>query len=300
MSIGFLSAGELYALSCAVIWAVAVILFRKSGASIAPVALNFFKNVIGLALFVVTLPLLGVPFFPPSASLSDWISLIVSGVLGIALADSLFFASLNRLGAGNAAIVDCLYSPFVVLCAFLYLREPISSVVLLAMLLMTAAILVGTWQPRSPRSPAERKRLVEGIALGAVGILLMAVGVVLAKPVLEHADGWWVTTMRLAAGVAFLAVQAATPRHRASVIDAFRPNRMWWISVPGGVIGCYFAMITWILGMKYTLASTASVLNQSSTLFVVLLAAVFLGERLTFRKGAAVGLAVVGAVIVSW
>ena len=166
--------------------------------------------------------------------------------------------------------------------------------------LVPAAILVGTWQPKSLRAATDRREVVKGITLGVVGILLMALGVVLAKPVLEHANAWWVTTTRLAAGLAFLTIQAATTRHRADVIAALRPSRTWLVSVPAGVIGCYLAMILWILGMKHTLASTASVLNQSSTLFVLLLAAVYLHERLNWRKGAAVGLAIVGALIASW
>jgi drug/metabolite transporter (DMT)-like permease len=299
MSLGFLSAGELYSLSCAFIWAIAVILFRVSGERTEPVALNLFKNAVGLLLFVVTLPLIGVPFLPDGTSTADLVALTISGVVGIGIADSLFFASLNRLGAGNTAIVDSLYSPFVILCAFVYLHEPIGAKVLASMALMTAAILVGTWEPSLPKGSEERKRVTAGILLGVLGVFLMAIGLVIVKPVLEHADAWWVATMRLVAGTAFLAIQGFLPRHRASVLAILRPSRAWRVAVPAGIIGCYLAMITWIAGMKLTLASIASVLNQTSTLFVVLFAAVVLKERLTWRRGAAVAMAFVGAVLVS-
>ena len=300
MKLGFLSTGELYSLSCAAIWAVGVILFRLSGERVAPVALNLFKNSVGLLLFLLTLPLLGIPLLPEDATSADLWAMAFSGVVGIGIADSLFFASLNRLGAGNSAIVDSLYSPFVILSAFLYLHEPIGWKVIAAMVLMTAAILVGTWEPNVPERSAQRKQVAAGIGLGVGGILLMAIGLVAVKPVLEHANAWWVTTMRLVFGTAFLAVQGALPKHRAAVIDTFRPSRAWRVSVPAAVIGCYLAMITWIAGMKLTLASVASILNQTSTIFVVLLAAVFLKERLTSRRLAAVLMAFVGAVLVTW
>ena len=300
MSLGFFSAGELYSLSCAVIWAVGVILFRVSGESVSPVALNLFKNSVGLILFLVTLPIIGVPFFPATTTSTDVLALVLSGVVGIGVADSLFFAALNRLGAANSAIVDCLYSPFVILCAFAYLHEPIGWQVLVAMVLMTAAILVGTWQPGMTDRSKDRRTVLVGVAFGVAGVFLMAVGLVIVKPVLEHANAWWVTTMRLIAGTAFLAIQGALPRHRAAVVSILRPGRAWRVAVPAGVIGCYLAMITWISGMQLTLASIAGVLNQSSTLFVVLLAAIFLKERLTLRKGVAVVMAFGGAVLVSW
>ena len=289
--------GEVYSLVCALIWAVGVILFRKSGEHVSPVALNLFKNAVGLGLFLVTLPLLGVPLIPEQASWRDWTALVASGVIGIAVADSMFFASLNRLGAGNVAIVDSLYSPFVIVCAFVYLREPVTASVLGAMVLVTAAILVGTWRPRMP---GVRRQVVGGVALGLGAVFFMAVALVLLKPVLAHSDPWWVTTVRLMAGTAFLAVQAAGKRHRADVWRSFRPGRGWLVTVPAALVGCYLAMITWIWGMKYTYASTASILNQMSTIFVLVLAAIFLRERVTMRRAAAVAMAFAGAVLVSW
>lgn len=300
MSLGFFSTGEVYSLSCALLWATGVILFRISGQRVSPVALNLFKNSVGLLLLAITLPILGVPYLPTTATTGDWVALAVSGAVGIGVADTLFFASLNRLGAGGSAIVDSLYSPFVILSAFIYLHESIGWNVILSMVLMSAAILIGTWQPaRSPRV-GDRRATTTGIALGVAGVLLMSLGLVIVKPVLEHANAWWVTTVRLVAGVLFLTIQGALPKHRKQVLAILRPGPAWRVAVPAGIIGCYLAMITWIYGMKLTLASVASVLNQASTLFVVVLAAIFLKERITLRKGVAVAMAFGGAVLVSW
>ena len=46
--------GELYALICAVCWALAVILFKHAGNSLTAQGLNLTKNVIGAALLVPT------------------------------------------------------------------------------------------------------------------------------------------------------------------------------------------------------------------------------------------------------
>ena len=50
-------------------------------------------------------------------------ALFASGVVGIAVADTLVFAGLNILGAGRAAVVDCSYAPILVLFSFLLLGE---------------------------------------------------------------------------------------------------------------------------------------------------------------------------------
>lgn len=292
----FFRTGEFFSVACAVLWSAATVLFRKSGERVPPVALNLFKDAVALVLFLVTLPLVGVSLFPAEASASDWILLLVSGAIGIGIADTIFFGALNRLGAGRLAIVNALYSPLVVLVAVFYPGEPMGPQALLAMGLMVAAILVGTWEGGvRGGTPAERRQAARGVALGAVAMLLMAVAIVAVKPILDASDPWWATTVRLLGGLAFLVIHGLTPAQRPGVLAAFRPGRSWRVTVPAAVVGSYLAMIVWIAGMKYTYASTAAILNQTSTLFTPLLAAAFLGEHLTPRRLLGVGLALAGA-----
>jgi len=294
-----LQSGEFSAAFCALLWAFAVILFRRSGESVPPVALNVFKTFLALALFLLTLPIVGVPLFGPQTTPDDWTLLLVSGVLGIAVADTLFFASLNRLGAGRSAIVDCTYSPLVVLCSFVYLSEPLGPGLLVGMGLMAAAILVGAWQPGAPVPAGARRDLHLGVGLGVLAMLSMAVGVVIAKPVIDRVDPWWATTVRLIGGAAVLAAQGLLPRHRRAVLAVLRPGPVWRVAVPGAVLGNYIALLFWILGFKYTQTTIASVLNQLSTIFVLVLATLFLKEPLTPRKATAVGMGMAAGLVVS-
>ncbi|HEB83548.1 MAG TPA: hypothetical protein ENI92_00960, partial [Bacteroidetes bacterium] len=51
---------------------------------------------------------------------------------------------------------------------------------------------------------------------------------------------------------------------------------------------------------KYTQASTASALNQTSSVFIFFLAAVLLREQLSRRAGFALALAMIGAMMVTF
>ncbi len=297
MNFDFAHAGEFYSALCALLWAVAIILARKSGEHVAPVPLNFFKGVVGLVLFLITLPIVGVSYWPESATFTDLAILMISGAIGIGTADSIFFASLNRLGAGRSAIVDCLYSPFIIIGAFFYLREPVGPELLLALALMVVAILVGTWKPDRIDSEEQRKQLRSGVLLGILAMALMAVGIVMAKPVLDRSDPWWSTTARLVGGVILLTIQGFTRRHRKESIRCFRPGPLWKLIMPTAVMAAYLAMFFWIAGMTYTETTTASFLNQLSTIFVLVLATFFLKESLTIRKTIAILLGFAGGVI---
>jgi drug/metabolite transporter (DMT)-like permease len=127
----------------------------------------------------------------------------------------------------------------------------------------------------------------------------MAIGVILTKPVLDRSPLLWATTIRmLGAVVAIVLLSAFSPRHR-KLWRALVPSSNWRIIVPASVLGTYVAMLVWLGGMKYTQASTASILNQTSAVFVLPVAALVLGESITRKKLLAVLLALTGIALVT-
>jgi drug/metabolite transporter (DMT)-like permease len=297
MNFEFLHSGEIFSTLSALAWAFAVILYRKSGEQISPFALNLFKNTLVIVLFGSTMVLLGVPFFPADQTVSDWVYLLVSGAIGIGIADSVFFASLNRLGAGRSAIVDCLYSPFVILCSFVFLSEPVGLSLLVGVSLIIAGIMVGTWKPAHIDSPTELRQIRVGILLGIVAMLLMAVGIVMAKPVITDSNPWWASSVRVIGGLALLGIQAVIRSDKKEIVRTFTPGPLWKVTVPATLVGSFVANFFWIVGMKYTYATIASVLNQLSCLFVLVFATAFLGEPLTGRKSIAIVLGFAGGMV---
>ncbi len=117
--------GSILSLCAAFFWASAVILFKKSGEVFSPISLNIYKSIVALILISLTMLVLDIPFFPDKP-LNDWVILSVSGFFGITLADMFFFMSLEKLGAGLVAIVECLYLPCVILLSFIILGENLS------------------------------------------------------------------------------------------------------------------------------------------------------------------------------
>jgi len=82
------------------------------------------------------------------------------------------------------------------------------------------------------------------------------------------------------------------------LFSLFRPQRLWRVVVPAAILGNCIALYLWLAGYKYIPAHTAAILNQTSTLFIVLIAVFVLGEKLTRRTAAAVVLGFGGCVIV--
>jgi len=235
-------------------------------------------------------PLFGV------APLEDYLILMASGVMAIAISDTLLHMALNRVGAGINAIVSALYSPFIILFAVLLLGEGLNGWKLGGMALIVTGVII-TSQARVPEGMT-RSSLVVGIFLGIASTATLALGIVFAKPVLERSDVIWATAVRqIGALAALLPVALALPRRRRR-FSVFKPDRSWRHALPGTVLGSYLALILWIGGMKFTEAGTAAILNQTSTVYTLILASIFLGEAFTIRKILAAVLAVAGVLLV--
>jgi drug/metabolite transporter (DMT)-like permease len=287
--------GEFFALACALVWAVAVLFFRKSGLTVAPFPLNLFRVTVSLVLFAVTLLVLRRPLWGV-APWQDYAVLMASGVMAIAISDTLFHLALNRVGAGINAIVNALYSPFIVLFAMIMLGETLDGRTLAGMILIVTGVIITT-QARTPEGMT-RGALVVGILYGVASMATLALGIVFAKPVLERSDIIWATAVRQVGALAvLLPVALALPRRRAR-FAVFCPDGNWRFTLPGTFLGSYLALILWIGGMKLTEAGTAAILNQTSTVYILVLASIFLKEPFTRRKLLAAVLAIAGVLLV--
>ena len=83
------------------------------------------------------------------------------------------------------------------------------------------------------------------------------------------------------------------------VIQKFKQGLTNQYVILGAFLGTYLSVIFWLAGYKYTLAGKAAIYNQLSTVFIIILARVFLKEPMTSKKIIGVSLAIFGAMIVS-
>lgn len=287
--------GEFFSLSCALAWASAVILFKKSGEHLQPFSLNLIKNAMVLPLFAFTVLAVEGSTLPPIPP--DHLAIVLlSGLLGIAAGDTLYFHALNSIGASRMAVAQALYSPSVILLSFVYLGERLGVWQFVGVGLVLGGIVLVTWS-RDRRS-ADARALRIGVAWAVFSVFLMALGVVLAKPMLEQYSFLWVVTLRVVAGFVGMLVIAVARRQLASLWNDYRGVTHWRTIVAGAVVGTYISMMLWLAGYKYTQASIAAVLNELAAVFILPLAAIFLKEQVRPRQVFGVALALAGVVLV--
>ncbi len=224
--------------------------------------------------------------------------MFISGALGIGISDTMFFKSLNLLGAGMSAIVDCLYSPFIIGLALIFLQENMSFLQIIGVVMIISAVLTATHT--KGRGKISRHNLAWGIFWGVLAMATMAVGIVMIKPLLERSPLLWVTQIRLLSGTIILLVILLFHRSRQQIISSLYSMRSWHYTLSGSFFGAYLSMICWLAGMKLTQASTAAALNQTSNIFIFVFAAIFLKETINIQRIIAIIMAIAGVFIVTF
>tara|TARA_B100000683_G_scaffold59389_1_gene57488 strand:- start:268 stop:1140 length:873 start_codon:yes stop_codon:yes gene_type:complete len=285
--------GDLYAVITAVCWSSAVILFDISTKNFTAIQLNVLKNFIGVFGFILTIVLFSIP--SPNFSQQDIFTLALSGFLGILIADGLFLESLRRLGSGISAVVSTVYTPTVFIIAFILFNETIKPQSYIGGSLVLVGITISVFH--YPNT-IKKKDLYIGILFGLMANILTAYSVLIIKPIMKNNPVVYVALYRFSVGLFFGIIINLVKSRSQTVIQKFKQGLTNQYVIFGALLGTYLSVIFWLAGYKYTLAGRAAIYNQLSTVFIIILARIFLKEPMTSKKIIGVSLAIFGAMIV--
>jgi drug/metabolite transporter (DMT)-like permease len=237
---------------------------------------------------------MGEPFIPDLAP-STWTRLIISAILGISIADTMFAAALNRLGASLQALADCIYAPSVAFVGLLMFGEGLSPMELIGGALVVSGVFVGMVVTREIKHPRD---LVLGTLLAAGAHIIMAVGILMVRDVIREGSLVWVSGFRFAVATLALGIFSLIKGEGKTLFLGFQKRDIWKLTIPMALLGPFLATLFWIAGFKYETVGRAAIYNQLSTVFIIILAWLILKEHMTARKVIGVVLAIAGAVVV--
>jgi drug/metabolite transporter (DMT)-like permease len=271
--------GIIAILLSSVILAMEFIFFRLSSEKLTNFAVNTGKNVVGFTAFSLTLLILGKRFFPDIPP-NHYYLLLVSGFIGIGLGDLLFIRSLAILGAGLNAIVGCLYTPFLIIGAVLFLGESISVLLIIGGILVIGGIVISSLD----KIEYLPDKLWLGIFLGAMGMGLTVVGVIIIKHLLSQYNLFWINWIRFIGGLFFYLIYIGVVRDKKALFRGLRNRHNLKVLFVGGFLGAYLAIIMWTLSLALLDASLVAVVNQLTVIVIIALAYFILKEPITLKK----------------
>ncbi len=262
------------ALGSAASWALGSVLFKKLGDELPPVALTFAKGVTGAALLGLALGPMGFS----EIELRPLTLLVLSGLLGIAVGDTLFFMALRNLGAHSVVVLLTLGQVFTLLLAVAWLGERPGGADWAGIVLILAGVTLVLWVRLSGEGGSTG---LAGIGWGLAAVVCMAVSIIVAKEALATTGSVEAAFIRMCAGTAGIFLFAGPTRQLMGFLKPLREPRfagLFLLSVAVVTFGGFWLSL---FAIKEVDVAVANTLGSTEPLFVLPLAAFVLRESIT-------------------
>ena len=284
------SFGILFAIGASIFWSITVTILKPVTQNISPFLINPIKNSIGFILFFILFISTSTPLWYSHLYNYEYAIILISGALGMVLGDTVFIYALNKIGANRVAIVDS-FSPVVIhIYSILLLSNQELSIMQISGFFITiAGLLILTYENDYDDIDYKTKRFGIALVLGAMACT--GGGVVFLKTVLERIaepglDGiklnLWGTAFRLIPGVVLSWIIFSFQKDRYQLLKPLKDKNNYRPLIIASILGPFLALGCWILGYAFiSKPSVASIIGQTSVIFIVILSWLFLKEKIT-------------------
>jgi drug/metabolite transporter (DMT)-like permease len=281
--------GPLACLSAACLWAFALTWFRPVIARHGAVATNFQKCTLALIVFVaVQLVTHGFALPPGFHDMGgdDWRALLLSGFLGMVVADTFGFLAVVRIGAPLSLLVHLL-SPFVSgMLAWIRLGEHMAPDEWLGVSVTVIGIALAIPWRGSPHIES-RRQLRLGLLFAFLAMVTNSSAIVWTKPAFEHMGVLPVSSFRLLVCVLVLGGVQLFRGQGRQLLAPIRDVQLRRAMLLATLLGTVGAFSLYNLGIQRSNAGVAAALSGTSPLFAIPVAWLF--EKIRPRKIAVLG-----------
>ena len=276
--------GEIAAICAAVVWAVATWIYSQFSHRFSAMQLNIVKGIIASAMMLVVMPFLpqGIPTQIEPLHLAV---LAVSGVIGIAIGDSAYFAALKRIGPNKTLLLESLAPPLSGVLALVFLGSELTLQSWLGVVVTTAAVTFVVFQPSS----AGEETNWSGIGFGLLASVCQASGVVISHYALVAGDlpPLLGALIRLSIGVLVvcLVIKVVEPEPFKGIkqhIQEMGNKAMGWLLL-AIFVGTFLALWLQQIALKYANPAIAQTLIATSPLFILVIYAIK-GEKVGVKS----------------
>lgn len=282
--------GILAALGSAASWSIGAVLFKQLGESLSSFAMTLMKGAVSVVLLGIATLLVG---GDANIGSDAYLYLVLSGILGIALSDTFFFSALKEVSPQSLTLLLTVGQVITALLAVLLLGETLPPQGWAGIALIVTGITIGMLQSFADKGCSS----LRGILFGLISILSMAVAVILTKKGLHNTSTLYATFIRMLAGTVGMFMVGVATRRLGGWVSPFRDWKLAWKFALSVCIITFGGFWLAIVAFKHTSVAVANSLIATEPIFVLLMASIFLKERVTLQAAAGAATATVGVIV---
>lgn len=291
--------GEIFALMAALFWSIAVVIFRSLSQNISPFLINALKNTIALICFIILLYILKIPLWNDSFTNAEYIKFIISGFLGMGIADAVFIYALSKIGANRIAILNCFEPVVIYFLTLLFLSGNwLTGIETIGFIIVIISILIISYERDINDIPSKVKQ--QGLILQICAILFSSISMVMIKNILNDYKAepnviLWIAVFRLFIGFLISWTIFLFLKDSKKLLKALKGRVVITKVISSSILGTFMALTCWIMGQAHvTKLALASIIGQTSLIFIMVFSWLFLREKITRTRIIASIFAIIG------
>jgi len=285
--------GEIAALATAFFWSFTSLFFTAASKRIGSYWLNKIRIILAVILLGSTLFITTGRLLPDGIPAESYYYLILSGVIGLSLADTLLFRSFVMMGPRISLLVFSVSPIIAAITAWIMLGEKLGIMAILGIIVTLSGVAWVT----SERSYNNGNN-TSGYKISGKAILLtigaaagQAIGLVLAKAGMgDTLDALPATFIRMAAAAVGIWMYSIIRGHIWELPTKLKDVKALYLSLGGAVCGPFLGVWLSLAAVKHTEAGIAMAIMATVPVMVIPLVILIHKEKVSYR-------AVIGAVV---
>lgn len=282
--------GFIATLISAASWALGTVMFDRIGKVVPFAGLTFFKGLFSIILMA------GLAVFSgglTNCNLNELLILTISGIIGISIGDTLFFRSLQDLGAKVQVLYFMMGQIITMLLSFLLLGDVLTVEEYIGALILLVGVVTVIWETQEDR-PNKRR----GIIGGFLSILCFSVSTIMVKIAIGNIDVISATFYRMVAGTICVMFVGFTSKKFVSWAKPLRDIKLLGLFIFNVIVITLGGFMLSMFAIKHISVSMASVLSTTEPVFVLVFAYLVNKEKSTKRELTGAAITIIGLLMI--
>ena len=279
--------GEIAGLATAICWTATAMSFQIASRRIGSVSVNLIRLLFAFVFYVLYSKLFLNQWLPTGFSVSSWVYLSISGLIGFVFGDFFLFKSYEYLSSKISMLIMTLAPPVAAVLGWFMMDEPFTWMNTLGMLLVLSGVVIVVFKVDHHAEGKKMRYSLKGVLFALAGAVGQGVGAVFSKKGMGDNDPFASSQIRVITGVIGFVVLITVMKRWGELNMGLKDKKASKAMLIGSFLGPFLGVSLGMVAFQNTSVGVASTLMATVPVFILLpshLLPVILQTCLTEKK----------------
>lgn len=276
--------GVTAALSSALCWTITAVAFESAGKKVGSLCVNILRIFIAFNLLsVFNLFTRGIAF-PTDASLSTWLWLLLSGLIGFVIGDLFLFQAYVEIGSRISQLIMSIVPPITAVTGYIIMREKITLLGFAGMIITISGIAMVILTKGEDNNKITFSHSIRGIIFAFIGALGQAFGLVFSKFGMGFYNPFAATQIRIVAAMVGFTIVISVTKSWGRVFTGIKNMKAMGSITIGSIFGPFVGVSMSLLAVQHAPTAIVSTITAITPILLIPVSIIIFKEKITSKE----------------